>query len=274
MKKITVLIPCYNEADSISALIHGFPKDKLQRYGFELDILVVDNNSSDDTALRALAAGARVITEKRQGKGYAIKTGFYNIADDTAYVAMLDGDGTYKPEELFRLIEPIDAGFCKVIIGSRMHGQIKKGSMKRLNKFGNIMYSSLVRYAFKVTVTDVLTGYYAWSREVIEELRPHIVSKGFAIEMEMITKMARLGYEVYSVPISYDPRIGDSSLNPIADGTRILRMYLRNLRWKPTEPALSIMTPKAEEAIKYRKYLLRKVQAHREDEAVENSPRI
>ena len=249
MKKITVLIPCYNEADSIVDLILAFPKRKLQSYGFELDILVIDNNSTDDTAIHARSAGARVITEKRQGKGYAIKSGFYNIADDAEFVAMLDGDNTYKAEELFRLIEPIDAGFAKVIIGSRMHGQIKKGSMKRLNRFGNMMYSSMVRYAFKVTVTDVLTGYYAWSREVVEELRPNLQSKGFAIEMEMVTKMARLGHAVYSVPISYNPRTGDSTLSPIVDGALIMRMYLRNLRWKPTERTLVVDTGKNEEIV-------------------------
>ena len=96
------------------------------------------------------------------------------------------------------------------------------------------MYSRLVQTAYKVTVTDVLTGYFAWTREVIESLRPHLKSEGFAIEMEMVTKMARMGYKIFSVPISYDPRLGDSSLNPIRDGSRILRVYFNNLRWKPT----------------------------------------
>jgi glycosyltransferase involved in cell wall biosynthesis len=234
MKKVTVLIPCYNEAEAIANVVRKFPKEQLYRYGFDLEIVVIDNNSSDDTARVAAEAGARVITEKKQGKGNAIRSGFYSIDKSTDYVVMLDGDDTYKPEEIWRLIEPLDSGFADVIIGSRMHGRIRKGSMKRLNHTGNKLYSSLVRTAYKVTVTDVLTGYFAWKRPVIEDLRNHLKSQGFAIEMEMVTKMARLGYPIYSVPISYDPRLGDSSLNPVRDGARILNMYFKNLRWKPT----------------------------------------
>jgi len=234
MKKVTVLIPCYNEAEAIATVVRKFPREQLGRYGFDLDIVVIDNNSTDGTAEAAAAAGARVITEMERGKGNAIRAGFHAIDETTDYVVMLDGDDTYKPEEIWRLVEPLDSGFADVIIGSRMHGRIRKGSMKRLNHTGNLLYSSLVRATYKVTVTDVLTGYFAWKREVVEDLRGHLRSSGFAIEMEMVTKMARLGYPIYSVPISYDPRRGDSSLNPVRDGARILNMYLKNLRWKPT----------------------------------------
>ena len=233
MKKITVVIPCYNEAQGIAGVIAGFPRERLAAQGYSLEVLVVDNNSTDDTAAVAMAAGARVLHESKKGKGNALRTGFYAISDDTDYVAMLDGDGTYRSEELLRLIEPIDSGFAKIIIGSRMHGRIRVGSMKNLNRLGNRVYSRLVRSVYRVTVTDVLTGYFAWSREAIVALRPHLLSAGFAIEMEMITKMARLGYEIFSVPVSYDPREGQSNLNPVRDGAKILRMYVRNLNWKP-----------------------------------------
>lgn len=233
MKKVTVLLPCYNEADAIQTVIRKVPRDKLKRAGFQVDILVVDNNSSDNTAALAAEAGARVIYEGKQGKGNGILTGFYNIAPDTDYVVMLDGDDTYKPEEMLRLIEPLDSGFASVIIGSRMHGRMKDGSMKRFNHFGNRMYSRLVRTGYQVMVSDTLTGYMAWDREAIEKLRPHLRSAGFTIEMEMITKLARLGYKIYSVPVSYDPRLGSSSLRPIRDGLRIMGAYGRHLRWVP-----------------------------------------
>lgn len=234
MKKVAILLPCYNEEDGVAAVIKGFNRKQLKSLGYELDIIVIDNNSSDRTQEVARKAGARVIFEPEQGKGNAIRTGFYSITEDTDYVAMLDGDDTYKPKELARLLEPLSSGFSDVIIGSRLGGKIKDGSMRGFNRLGNWMFSFLTRTTYKVNVTDVLTGYFAWTREAAIKLRPHLNSKGFSIEMEMITKMARLGLEVYSVPISYEPRLGESSLRPIHDGIRILREYFRQLIWYPS----------------------------------------
>jgi glycosyltransferase involved in cell wall biosynthesis len=233
MKKVTVLIPCYNEEESIALVIQGLPKGVLKAHGYNLEVVVIDNNSKDKTTEVALAAGAKVIFEGKQGKGNAIRTGFYSISEDTDYVVMLDGDHTYRPEEIIRLLEPLNSGFANVIIGSRLGGRISAGSMKTFNRIGNWGYSHLVRYSYRVNVTDVLTGYFAWTRGAVEKLRPHLVSDGFAIEMEMITKLARLGEDIYSVPISYHARAGESSLHPVRDGIRILRMYMNNLSWAP-----------------------------------------
>ena len=238
MNKITVLIPCYNEAEAIADVIRKIPTRELNAYGYDVEILVIDNNSKDNTAEVARNAGARVVSELKQGKGNAIRTGFYSLSDDTEYVVMLDGDDTYRADEILRLVEPIKSGFAQVILGSRIMGNISVGSMRRFNRMGNVIYSWLVRTVYRVPVTDVLTGYYAWSIEAVKELRPHLTSTNFAIEMEMTTKMARLHHRVYSVPISYDARQGDSSLHPVRDGLRILRMFLRNLAWNPSlEPS-------------------------------------
>jgi len=233
LKKVTVLIPCYNEAESITGVVTGFPVQQMKAHGYALKVVVINNNSSDQTAAVARAAGAQVIHETRQGKGHAIRTGFHRVTKDTDYVVMLDGDFTYNPAEIIRLLEPINSGFCNVVIGSRLGGRITSGSMTTFNRLGNWIFSHLVRYLYRVNVTDVLTGYFAWDRHAIERLRPHLTSQGFAIEMEMITKMAKLGEEIYSVPISYHSRSGSSSLRPIRDGARILAMYLRNFFWRP-----------------------------------------
>jgi glycosyltransferase involved in cell wall biosynthesis len=232
MKKITVVIPCYNEEEGIAAVIKGFPRTTLRKHGYKLEVLVVDNNSKDRTAEVAKAAGARVLHEPKQGKGNAIRTAFYNVSEDTDYVVMCDGDDTYKAHEILRLVELLDSGFGQVVIGSRMGGKMRAGSMKGFNRLGNWGFSFLVRAIYKVNVTDTLTGYFAWKREVVVQLRQHLKSSGFAIEMEMITKMARMGYQIYSVPISYEPRLGESSLRPIYDGSRILREFMRQLRWR------------------------------------------
>jgi dolichol-phosphate mannosyltransferase len=199
-------------------------------YGYALEVLVVDNGSTDRTCEVAAAAGARVIREPRRGKGYAVRTAFDNLSEDTDLVIMLDGDNTYRADEAMRLLEPITSGFCSVVVGSRLGGRIVTGSMPPVNRTGNWVYSHLVRYAYRINVTDVLTGYFAWHRDAIAALRPHLTSSGFTIEMEMITKMARLGHQMCSVPISYQPRHGASSLKPLRDGASILGVCARNLR--------------------------------------------
>lgn len=233
MKKITAIIPCYNEADAIAAVIKGFPRKELRSRGYKLEVLVVDNNSTDGSADIAKAAGARVVHEMKQGKGNAIRTAFYSISDDTDFVVMCDGDNTYRSGELLRLIEPLESGFADVIVGSRMGGRMSKGSMKAINRLGNWGFSFLIRTVYKVNVTDTLSGYFAWKRSVITQLRQHLESTGFSIEMEMITRMAHMGYEIYSVPITYEPRLGQSSLQPLHDGFRILFEFVRQLRWHP-----------------------------------------
>src|SRR5438309_7156948 len=103
VKKITVVIPCYNEESGIAAVIKSFPRAALRRNGFKIEILVVDNNSTDRTAQVARAAGAKVLHEPQQGKGNAIRAAFYNVSEDTDYVVMCDGDDTYKAHEILRL---------------------------------------------------------------------------------------------------------------------------------------------------------------------------
>jgi len=235
-KKITVLIPCYNEEEGIGDVIRKFPREKLQELNYLFEVIIIDNNSTDRTAEVARSLGATVITERVKGKGNAMRTGFYSISDDTDYVVMLDGDDTYSPEEILRLVEPLESDFCDAVIGSRLFGRISQGSMTNLNLLGNRFFSILVRIFYGIPVTDVLTGYFAWKKTTIEKLRPHLKSQGFAIEMEMVTKMARLGLNISCTPISYSSRAGDTNLRPFYDGSRILWMFAKNLFWEPQSP--------------------------------------
>jgi glycosyltransferase involved in cell wall biosynthesis len=235
---VSVIIPCYNESASIAKVLRDFHKSSLAKASFVFDLLVIDNNSTDNTGDIARQAGARVILEPQKGKGHAMRTGFANIDPKAKYVLMIDGDDTYRPEEALRMLEPLHHGFCDVVVGSRLGGKVHGGAMRRFNRGGNWLYTHLVRLIYKANVTDVLSGYFAWKREVIDTLTPRLLSPGFTIEMEMITKMARMNYEIYSVPISYYPRAGHSNLQPIHDGIQILKMFFRNLRWE--QPAVGV----------------------------------
>src|SRR3989338_3872938 len=136
-KKITILIPCYNEEKGIAEVIKDIPKAKIKKAGFRIEVLVIDNNSKDKTAEIARKLGARVIQEKKQGKGNAIRTGFRNISKDTDYVVMLDGDNTYKPHEILRLIEPLESNFCDVVIGSRLEGKMNGHALSFSHRLAN-----------------------------------------------------------------------------------------------------------------------------------------
>jgi dolichol-phosphate mannosyltransferase len=235
IKKITILIPCYNEEKGIGKVIDDVPIKKLAYLHYKTEIIVINNNSSDQTIEVALGKGAKIVTEKKQGKGNALKTGFRNISSDTDYVIMLDGDNTYQSEEILRLIEPLENGFCDVILGSRLEGKINDCSFSFSHRLANWFFTFFVRRFYLVNTTDACTGYFAWKKKVVDELAPHIKSDGFAIEVEMITKMAKLGYKIYSVPITYNRREGHSKLSPILDGIKITWMMIKNLSWRPKE---------------------------------------
>jgi glycosyltransferase involved in cell wall biosynthesis len=230
--KVAVIIPCYNEATTIAKVLRGFYSGMLAKDVFDFDLIVIDNNSTDDTARIAKEAGAKVIHEKQRGKGHAIRLGFKSIKPGTEYVVMLDGDNTYRPNEVLRMLEPLVNNFCDVVIGSRLSGKISGEAMHTINRGGNWVYTHLVRLIYRVNITDALSGYFAFTKDAVDNLLPHLRSHGFAIEMEMITKLSKMKADVYSVPISYDQRGGDSSLKPFQDGIKIMRTLLGNLRWQ------------------------------------------
>lgn len=233
MKKIAIIIPCYNEEKAIGKVIDAIPRAHLAHLGFETEVIVVDNESTDKTYKIAKNRNVTILSEKSLGKGRALMKAFNYLQKDVDYVVMLDGDNTYKAYEIPRLIEPLDSGFCDVIVGSRLGGKINQNSLELSNRLVNWSYAFLVRTLYQANVTDVLSGFFAWKREVIDVLKPQLQSEGFAIEMEMITKIVKLGFNIYSVPITYDQREGESKIDKIKDGLKISYMLVRNLTWKP-----------------------------------------
>ena len=211
--RLAVVIPCYNEEQTVGKVISDFKSSAPNA-----EIYVIDNNSTDATAERAEASGAHVIHEKRQGKGYAVQRMFESIEADI-YV-MVDGDDTYPAEDIHGLTRAIASGRADMVIGNR---RASRSDMPTIRRLGNAMIASLANLLFGTRLRDPLSGYRAMSREFILNLP--LVSGGFEIETELNIQAHSHGYSVAELPIGYRDRpLGsDSKLNAFQDGYRILR---------------------------------------------------
>lgn len=226
---VCVLIPAYNEAETIGDVVAGF-RDQ----GYD-QILVVDGHSTDDTRDRAADAGATVIEQSGRGrgtgKGQAVQEGLAEI--DAEYVLMLDGDGTYRPEDADTMLDPLIDGRADHVIGNRF-ADMEPGAMTRLNRFGNRVIDRLFTTIHGAAFGDVLSGYRAFTRASVD--RFSLTADGFGIETEMAAECARLGVPTTTVPITYRARPDGSATNlrPFRDGGRImLTMFLRTKTSNP-----------------------------------------
>ncbi len=223
---VAVLIPCYNEELTIAGVVQEF---RAQLPGAE--IYVFDNNSSDRTVERAAQAGAKVIYEARQGKGYVVQSMFRQVEADV-YV-MVDGDGTYPPAIVDQLIFPILRDEADMVVGSRLHDQ-SKSQFRSLNRLGNRLFLSLLNSIFKVKLTDILSGYRAFDRRFVKNIP--LFAGGFEVETELTMKALEQHYRIVEVPIdlSHRPEGSSSKIRVWRDGLMILNTIFALFRdYKP-----------------------------------------
>jgi glycosyltransferase involved in cell wall biosynthesis len=228
--RIAVAIPCYNEAAAIDTVIAGW-RSALP----EAEIVVFDNNSSDGTGAIARDLGVRVIFVPDQGKGHAVRAIFRELADHRA-VVLVDGDGTYPPEAIRPLLEPILDGSADMTVGAR-RPVAESGAMSPVRGLGNV----LIRAAFRVLIGrgpgDLLSGYRVFSRHVLQSLS--LRSSGFEIETELASEAVARKLRVIEAPVPYHPRIAGtvSKLKAYRDGQRILATIVaQSLRYRPWRP--------------------------------------
>jgi glycosyltransferase involved in cell wall biosynthesis len=225
-ERIAVLIPALNEEQTIADVIHGFraacPTAR---------IIIFDNASTDSTARRARAAGAEVWHEPRRGKGNVVQSMFRSI-DADVYV-MVDGDATYPPERVNDLIRPVLDGRADMVIGSRLlHGS--ESDFRALNRLGNVFYATLLRRLFGFRITDLLSGYRAFSRRLVKTLP--LLGGGFETEAEMTIKAVHRGFRVIEIPVSLvsRPAGSTSKIRVVQDGVLILNAIVSLFRdYKP-----------------------------------------
>ena len=223
---IAVLIPCFNEEITIGEVVAQF-RAQLP----EARIFVFDNNSSDRTVEKALAAGAIIRSELRQGKGYVVQAMFREV-DADLYV-MVDGDATYPADAVRRLIEPVARGEAEMVIGSRLH-ETATSQFRVLNRLGNLLYRWLLNSIFGVRLTDLLSGYRVFSRRLVRGLP--LVGGGFETEAEMTIKAIERGFRIVEVPVNLTarPAGSHSKIRLVHDGWLILSTILTLFRdYKP-----------------------------------------
>ncbi len=223
---LTILLPTYNEADALPKVVEALPIDTLKAAGWEPRILVADGRSTDGTQERAAEMDLELIVQgPASGKGFGMREGFARfLAHGDDVLVMLDADGTYAPHEMLRLLQHLEQGSYDVVIGSRLRGNIHPGAMSRFNWIGNHILTWFAVALYRVFISDVCTGYWAFRRGAIQKMS--LNSTEFEIEAEMFTSCATEGLRMSEVPISYAPRIGESKLGSVGDGVRILRKLL------------------------------------------------
>jgi len=211
MTKIKVIIPAYNEADSIAHVINDIPK-------LVDEIIVVSNNSSDHTEINAKKAGATVLKENKKGYGYACLKGMQYIANQSEkpdIVVFLDGDYSDYPEELTNIVAPIINDNIDFVIGTRIKYLREKGAMTVPQIFGNWLATNLMRLFFGAKFTD-LGPFRAIKYKKLLGLNMEDKTYGWTVEMQLKALKQKLTY--MEVPVNYRNRIGVSKVSGTVKG--------------------------------------------------------
>jgi glycosyltransferase involved in cell wall biosynthesis len=210
---VAVVIPAFNEASSIAQVVTDF-----RRALPAARIVVVDNASTDRTGALAADAGAEVIRETRQGKGFALLAGLQYAATADIFI-MVDGDGTYPADAAPLLIDRIRSG-AEMVIGTRLQ-DAKEGAFPIGHSWGNRLFNAVVRVLFGIKTRDLFSGYRAMTRRLL--VQSPLIAQGFEIETELSVQAFVKRFRVEEVPVIYRARHADShsKLKTFGDGYRI-----------------------------------------------------
>ena len=224
--KVAIAIPCHQEERTIAQVVLAF-KAQLP----DAPVYVFDNNCTDRTAEYARDAGAIVIREKRQGKGYVVASLFEVV--DADIIVMVDGDGTYDAGAVHRLLQPILDGNADMVVAARLQQHSDK-SFRKFHLVGNQLVCGIINRIFGARISDIFSGYRAFTRECA--LTIPITSRGFDVETELTVQSLYRGLVIREVEAPYGERPAGSvsKLNTVPDGVRtLLRLFLLLRAYKP-----------------------------------------
>ena len=220
-KRIAVLVPCYNEAQTIGKVVTEFRRELP-----DADIYVYDNNSKDDTSLIAREAGAIVRREPRQGKGNVVRSMLRDIKAD--YYVLVDGDDTYPAKDIHILLDQALAG-ADMVVGDRLsNGTYEKENKRGFHSFGNNLVLFLINQLYGTGLRDIMSGYRVFSKRFVETYPA--LCDGFQLETDMTIFALSRKLWIAEMPIIYRdrPKGSQSKLNTYSDGLRVI-MTIFNL---------------------------------------------
>lgn len=221
MKK-AIIIPAYNEETTIREVIQFLYKELPEAFFY-----IIDNNSNDDTnkiarqTLEELKIPGDVIFVKAQGKGNAMRVGFNSVEADI-YI-LTDADSTYRPGDVYKLIEPVVNNECDMAVGDRLSGGDYYNENKRMfHGFGNRLVRDFINILFQANLKDIMSGYRVFNKAFIDNLP--VLSKGFEVETEITLHSLDKKWRIKEIPINYKDRESGNppKLNTFRDGFRIL----------------------------------------------------
>jgi glycosyltransferase involved in cell wall biosynthesis len=211
--KIIVIIPAYNEESSIAKVVNDIPA------GLVEEVIVVNNNSNDETDINARNAGATVLHEDRPGYGYACLKGIEyanQMQPLPDILVFIDADYSDYPEEMTMLVQPIINDGMDMVIGSRALGKKEKGSMTVQQIFGNWLATKLLKLFYGINYTD-LGPFRAIRYDKLLQINMQDTTYGWTVEMQL--KAAKLKMNIIEVPVNYRKRIGFSKISGTVKGT-------------------------------------------------------
>ncbi len=217
-RSISVILPAYNEEFGIQTTLLSIPQEALKKAGYTVEILVVDNNSTDGTAAAARKLGARVVREKRQGYGYAYKAGFA-AAKGTLLIAC-DGDGTYPVQTIPELLAFFGEKHLDFLTTNRFGTDGKYLSLKTmplLNRFGNMLLTFLCQALYNLDLKDSQSGMWIMKRTLLDHMHIRANQMNFSQEIK-IEALYYLKCSWGQLPIIYADRVGTRKLNIIKHG--------------------------------------------------------
>ncbi|MFI5843976.1 glycosyltransferase family 2 protein [Catenuloplanes sp. NPDC051500] len=213
MTTVSVIIPAYNEQENIPQTIAAIPTERLRAAGYDVEILVVDNASTDGTGERAREHGARVLVQPVRGYGNAYRAGFANCAGDL--IATGDADLTYPFEILPEALRRLETERLDFLNTDRL-ATLDPQSMTRSHVWGNHALSFVTRQLFAVPFRDSQSGMWIFRRHLLDRMR--LRSGGMAFSQELKVEAYRTGFRCAEIPIAYYPRGGETKNRTMRDG--------------------------------------------------------